>query len=109
MSVESPWPYLEKRFPAGQFALLQEVSDAAGFGRSRSADGIAMSLWPSRGLGIDGIEIKSYRSDWLRELKHPEKADQTIMYLALPFELDISMVWPAIKPAIAFIWVYIFC
>lgn len=80
MSVPSPWPLLEKRFPAGQYALLQEVSDAAGFSRSRSADGIAMSLWPSRGLGIEGIEIKSYRSDWLRELKQPEKAENIFKY-----------------------------
>lgn len=78
--AESVWPFLEKRFPAGQYALLQEVSDAAGFGRSRSADGIAMSLWPSRGLGIEGIEIKSFRGDWLRELKQPEKAENIFKY-----------------------------
>lgn len=78
--AESIWPLLEKRFPSGQYALLQEVSDAAGFGRSRSADGIAMSLWPSRGLGIEGIEIKSFRGDWLRELKAPEKAENIFKY-----------------------------
>lgn len=80
MNEQSPWPFLEKRFPAGQYALLQEVSDAAGFGRSRSADGIAMSLWPSRGLGIEGIEIKSFRGDWLRELKDPKKAENHFKY-----------------------------
>lgn len=78
--AESVWPFLERRFPAGQYALLQEVSDAAGFSRSRSADGIAMSLWPSRGLGIEGIEIKSFRGDWLRELKQPEKAENIFKY-----------------------------
>jgi len=77
---ESVWPYLEKKFPEGQYALLQEVSDAAGFNRSRSADGIAMSLWPSRGLGIEGIEVKSFRSDWLRELKSPAKAENIFKY-----------------------------
>lgn len=80
MTDISPWPFLEKRFPPGQYALLQEVSDAAGFGRSRSADGIAMSLWPSRGLGIEGIEIKSFRGDWLRELKDPKKAENHFKY-----------------------------
>jgi hypothetical protein len=78
--AESVWPYLQKRFPSGQYALLQEVSDAAGFSRSRSADGIAMSLWPSRGLGIEGIEVKSFRSDWLRELKDPKKAENVFKY-----------------------------
>lgn len=78
--AESPWPLLEKRFPSGQYALLAEVSDAAGFSRSRSADGIAMSLWPSRGLGIEGIEIKSFRGDWLKELKTPEKAENIFKY-----------------------------
>lgn len=34
-----------------------------------------MCLWPSRGLAITGIEVKSFRSDWLRELKQPEKAE----------------------------------
>lgn len=80
MSVESPWPLIEKRFPSGQYALLQEVRDAAGFGASRSADGIAMSLWPSRGLLVEGIEVKSYRSDWLRELKNPKKAENIFKY-----------------------------
>lgn len=78
--ADSVWPLLEKRFPAGQYALLAEVSDAAGFSRSRSADGMAMSLWPSRGLGLEGIEIKSFRSDWLRELKMPEKAENIFKY-----------------------------
>lgn len=80
MSVQTPWPLIEKRFPSGQYALFAEVSDAAGFSRSRSADGIAMSLWPSRGLGIEGIEIKSFRGDWLKELKTPEKAENIFKY-----------------------------
>lgn len=42
MSVPSPWPLLEKRFPSKEYALLQEVRDKAGFYASRSADGIAM-------------------------------------------------------------------
>lgn len=78
--AESVWPSLQKRFPSGQYALLQEVSDAAGFDRSRSADGIAMGLWPSRGLSVEGIEVKSFRSDWLRELKNPKKAENIFKY-----------------------------
>jgi len=32
-----------------------------------------MDLWPSGGLEIHGHEVKVSRSDWLRELKEPEK------------------------------------
>jgi hypothetical protein len=32
-------------------------------------------LYPSRGLTITGIEVKSSRGDWLRELKNPQKAE----------------------------------
>lgn len=41
---------------------------------TRTADAVAMSLYPSRGLEIHGIEIKKYRGDWLRELKKPDKS-----------------------------------
>lgn len=63
------------------WAHFTEVRNGTGFARSvRSADAIAMSLWPSRGLEVHGFEIKASRSDWLRELKKPEKADEFIRY-----------------------------
>lgn len=68
------------RFPEKEYALMQEVRDAAGFGASRSADYIALNLWPSRGLHLHGIEQKSFRSDWTKELKQPEKADAIFKY-----------------------------
>jgi hypothetical protein len=71
---------LRKRYPEREYALMEEVSDRAGFGRSRSADYIIMNLWPSRGLSLHGIELKSYRSDWLNELKKPEKAENIFQY-----------------------------
>jgi len=71
---------LLKRYPAGEYALMAEVRDAAGFGASRSADFLAMSLWPSRGLDMIGIERKSYRNDWLKELKTPAKAENIYQY-----------------------------
>jgi len=43
-------------------------------GSSRRADYVAVSLWPSRGLTIDAHELKVSRSDWLRELGQPSKA-----------------------------------
>lgn len=74
------WSVLSKRYPSNEYALMAEVSDDAGFGRSRSADYIAVNLWPSRGLTIEGIELKSYRSDWLNELKNPKKAENIFQY-----------------------------
>lgn len=57
------------------YAFLEQVSNATGFKCNRWADAIAVQLWESRGLAITGFEIKVSRSDWVKELKHPEKAD----------------------------------
>jgi len=103
------WEILQKRFPPNEYALMQEVSDAAGFHRSRSADFIAVNLWPSRGLAINGIELKSFRSDWLSELKKPQKAENIFQYcdyfwlltsddnVAKIEEIPISWGWMTIK------------
>lgn len=63
-----------------EYCLLEEVRNAAAHHANRSADAIAMSLWPSRGLKVIGFEIKISRSDWTRELKDPAKADAFIRY-----------------------------
>ena len=68
---------LRLRFAAPEWAYLDEVRNGTGYARreTRTADAIAMSLWPSRGLELHGIEIKSDRADWLREKNNPAKAD----------------------------------
>ena len=66
---------LRDRYKPPEYAFLEEVRNDAGFDASRSCDAIAMSLWPSRGLDLQGFEIKASRSDWLRELKDPAKAE----------------------------------
>lgn len=76
----SVWSLLQKRFPENEYALMAEVRDKAGHGASRSADGVAVGLWPSRGLEVIGLEIKSFRGDWLRELKNPAKAENIFQY-----------------------------
>lgn len=58
------------------FAFVTGVRSAAGFDAKRTLDGITMGLWPSRGLLLDGFEVKCSRSDWQRELKKPEKAEE---------------------------------
>lgn len=71
---------LRKRYESPAWAMFHEVRNAAGFDAKRSADAIAMSTWPSRGLTLHGFEIKVHRSDWLRELKRPDKADPICRY-----------------------------
>jgi hypothetical protein len=66
---------LRSRYPSGEWALLPQVGNATGGAVRGWADAIAMNLWPSRGLALHGFEIKVSRSDWLRELRRPEKAD----------------------------------
>jgi hypothetical protein len=76
MSKVDIYPLLQKKYPANEFVLMAEVSNAAGFGRTRSADFIVVNLWPSRGNSIIGIERKSFRGDWLNELKNPKKQEE---------------------------------
>lgn len=66
---------LAEKYKAPEYALLFEVGNGTGGNKSRSADAVAMSLWPSRGLHLIGFEIKASRSDWLNELREPAKAD----------------------------------
>lgn len=71
---------LRKRYNAPAWALLFEVTPGTGANATRWADAVAMSLWPSRGLEINGIEVKVSRSDWLRELKDPAKSEAVQSY-----------------------------
>lgn len=54
---------------------MPEVRNAAGSQAVRSADFVILGLWPSRGLELQGVEVKSHRGDWLSELKNPAKAE----------------------------------
>src|SRR5579859_3830851 len=71
---------LAKRFAAPAYAFIPHCANATGAVATRTADAIAMSLWPSRGLELHGFEVKVDRSDWLRELKDPKKADDLFGY-----------------------------
>ena len=65
---------LAKEYPTPDMAFIREMRASTGFGNASRADAIAMHLWPSQGLEMIGYEVKVSRSDWLRELKQPEKA-----------------------------------
>lgn len=64
-----------------RYACAEHVKSAAGFDAARCADFIAMDLWPSKGLHLFGHEVKTSRSDWLRELATPGKADPFMRYV----------------------------
>lgn len=65
---------LSLRYAPPAYAFFTEVGNGTGANGSGYADAIAVALFPSMGLKLDGFEIKSIRSDWLKELNHPEKS-----------------------------------
>lgn len=68
---------IKEKFPEPTYAFLSQVRNGTGFSKlPRTADAIAMCLYPSRGLHLHGFEIKVYRNDWLNELKNPDKAEE---------------------------------
>ncbi|MBS3648711.1 hypothetical protein KEU06_08725 [Pseudaminobacter sp. 19-2017] len=71
---------LRRYFNPREYALMFEVSNGTGANARRHADAVVMNLWPSRGLLIEGFEIKVSRSDWRRELSLPEKAEAVAQY-----------------------------
>lgn len=66
---------IRRAYPWPEYVAMFEVADATGFAGSGRADAVVMGTWPSRGLLLHGMEIKVSRSDWLRELKNPAKAE----------------------------------
>lgn len=83
-----------------RYAFAEHVKNAAGFSASRCADFIAVDCWPGSGLALHGHEVKVSRSDWLHELKQPDKAEAFKRYmdywwLVVP---DASIVKPGELP-----------
>lgn len=59
------------------YAFITQLRSTTGYSSQiRTADAMAMGLWPSSGLTLIGFELKVSRSDWLHELKKPEKAEE---------------------------------
>jgi hypothetical protein len=76
---------LEKRFTrctAGngmrRYSFARHARSGAGFDATHTFDAVAIDLWPSSGLLVHIIEVKISRSDWLRELKDPNKTQGAI-------------------------------
>ncbi len=80
LSEPAIYSLLKKRYSSPEYAIFRGVQNSTGFARSNEADAVAMGLWPSRGMEVLGFEIKSYRSDWLSELRQPKKSDAIQRY-----------------------------
>lgn len=75
-----------------RYVFAEHVRNVSGFGgtaaseylgrepRLRTADAIAVDLWPSSGNLVHGFEVKVSRSDWLTEMRDPTKADAIRRY-----------------------------
>lgn len=75
LTTEELHERLERRIlgPEGQghrAYLLKEVQI-----EGRRADALSVGLWPSRGIKLEGFELKTNRRDWLSELEDHEKAE----------------------------------
>lgn len=71
---------MQKIFAMPGYTYMQEVRDATGFDAVRSADAIAIGMYRSRGLLMHGFEMKVSRTDWLKELTQPEKAESWMRF-----------------------------
>lgn len=72
---------LRNRFCSPEWAFIPQVRNGTGYLKTtRTADALAMGLWPSRGLFLHGFEIKVQRGDWIKELKNPEKAEELAQF-----------------------------
>ena len=64
---------LQRRYPAPQWLVLFEIRNDPRLA-TRRADAIAVSTDSRAGIEIHGFEIKTSRTDWLRETRMPQKA-----------------------------------
>lgn len=71
---------MRKKWCEPEYAVLWNVANGTGIHARRYADALIMSLWPSRGMELHGVEIKVSRSDWKHEAKDPTKAETIAKY-----------------------------
>lgn len=66
--------YVENAGP-GEYAYWSEITKSERGQRDRRIDALALSTWKSRGIELQGFEIKVNKYDLRGELKDPTKAD----------------------------------
>ena len=100
---------LRSYFLSPAHACLEEVRSTTGMDPGRFCDLLVVSLYPSRGVWFGGVEVKTARSDWVRELKDPTKAESIATYcdywwVATPpglitrEELPVNWGWISVDP-----------
>lgn len=67
-----------------RYSRAEHVKVSPGFDTRRICDYMALDLWPGMGVGsgckLHGHEVKVSRSDWLTELRDPDKAEAFRQY-----------------------------
>lgn len=77
---------VRRRYPADEgmslsHVVLEEVAPGTGWVRfQRFADVLALGVWPSKGLTLDGYEVKASRADLKRELAELTKHQALARY-----------------------------
>lgn len=73
---------IQRHFGMGgeKYSVLFEVRNGTAWRANRSVDAVVMSLWPSLGMELVGMEIKISRADWRKEYKTPAKASEVFDY-----------------------------
>jgi hypothetical protein len=101
MNAEEVRASLALRWPDSEYLHIAEAPEQADRG-GRKLDVLVISLWRSRGLQLDGVEVKVSLSDWKRELANGAKADWWWrhvhrFWLAVPADLALK-VQPDLPP-----------
>lgn len=66
---------------APRWSRAEHVKSTLGLDARRICDYMALDLWPGgSGAALHGFEVKVSRSDWLTELRDPEKAEAFARY-----------------------------
>jgi len=73
---------IRQRYPSPAWAVLRHVRNQTGYSKSRvrTADAMALSLYPSNGLAMHGFEIKVSKSDLKKEIFDPTKSAEFSEY-----------------------------
>jgi len=76
-----PEHYPDSRAMSQSHVVIEECAPGTGFRHAnRYADVLALSVWPSKGLTLDGYEIKASRADLKKELSDLSKHEAVARY-----------------------------
>jgi hypothetical protein len=101
LTAEQVEQAVRKLYSDTAYIVLSQVRNGTGFAKApRTADMLAISTWPSRGLYAIGIEIKVNKYDLIKELANPKKAEEIAKnckhwFVAIPEGLDDDIIIPA--------------